>query len=165
MGNGNWFASTPHHVGLVVGDLTAAMNAYIEDFGYTFFQFEVNERNAALSGSSASFSLRFGIGQFGLNLIELIQPLSGTTIYSQHLTQRGPGLHHLAFSVSDLNAARQQLAARGYPCLQDGAIRGFVNFSYFEAQGMACIVEPLQLSADLLAFLAQSAETYLPKPR
>jgi hypothetical protein len=42
------------------------------------------------------------MGQLGVNLIELIQPVSGTTPYSQHLAQKGPGLHHLGFSATDL---------------------------------------------------------------
>ena len=159
------FLSTPHHAGLVVTDLDAAMNGYSRNFGYTFFEFEVTQDNATLSGSSATFTLRLGIGQLGLNLIELIQPVSGTTIYSRYLAQRGPGLHHLAFSVTDLVGARKRLASDGCPCLQDGTIRGLVDFSYYDVQAMACIVEPLQLSCNLLAFLVQNARAYAPKTK
>ena len=154
----------PHHVGIIVSDLETAMDAYIANFGYSFFQFKVNQGNASLGGSSSAFSLRFGFGQLGLNLIELIQPVSGTTLYSQHLAQRGPGLHHVAFSTLDLAAAREQLAARGYPSVQDGTIRGLVSFSYYDAKELACIVEPLQLSCDLVAFLLQNAQPYPHKP-
>jgi len=154
---------TPHHVGIVVSDLETSMNAYIENFGYSFFQFEVNEGNASLSQSSPSFSLRFGLGQLGLNYVELIQPVSGTTLYSQHLVQRGPGLHHLAFAATDLAAARKQFAARGFTCLQDGSIHGLVDFSYYDAKELGCIVEPLQLSGDLVEFLLQNAQPYAGK--
>lgn len=151
---------TPHHTGIVVSDLETTMNAYIENFGYSFYQFEVNEANASLSGSSPSFLLRFGMGQLGLNLIELIQPVSGTTLYSQHLAQKGPGLHHLGFSALDVAAARKQLAARGCNCLQNGRINGLVDFSYYESAELACIVEPLQLSCDLAGFLLKNALPY-----
>ena len=151
---------TPHHVGIVVSDLDRAMNAYIANFGYTFFQFEVNEGNASLGKSSPSFKLRFGLGQFGVNLIELIQPVSGTTLYAQHLAQRGPGLHHVGFSTTDLAAARKQFEACGYNCLQNGRINGLVDFSYYDARELACIVEPLQLSCDLVTFLLQNAQPY-----
>ena len=165
MGNGGLILSTPHHVGLVVSDLDAAMNGYSENFGYGFFQFEVNQGNATLSESSLTFSLRFGIGQLGPNLMELIQPVSGTTIYSRFLAERGPGLHHLAFSVTDLAGARKQLDAYGYRCVQNGTIRGLVDFSYYTAQGVACIVELLQLSCNLLGFLVQNARAYISKPK
>ena len=164
MDNGGLMIATPHHVGLVVSDLDAAMQSYSERFGYNFFEFEVTQQNATLSGSSGSFSLRIGIGQAAVNLIELIQPVSGTTLYSRYLAERGSGLHHLAFSVTDLATARKRLADCGYPCLQDGSIHGLVDFSYYEAPEMACIVEPLVLSYDLLGFLAQNARAYVSKP-
>jgi len=154
---------TPHHVGIIVSDLETAMDAYIANFGYTFFQFEVNEGNASLSGSSPTFSLRFDFGQLGLNLVELIQPVAGTTLYSQHLAQKGPGLHHLAFSATDLAAAGKQFAASGYTCLQNGKINGFVDFSHYQAKELTCIVEPLQLSCDLVAYLLKNAKPYAHK--
>ena len=91
MGNSQSFLATPHHAGLIVCDLEAAMQAYVQDFGYNFFQFEVNQNNSSFTGSSPTFSLRLGIGQLGLNFIELIQPVSGTTLYSRHLEEKGPG--------------------------------------------------------------------------
>lgn len=154
---------TPHHVGIVVSDLGAAMDAYIGNFRYTFFEFEAHEGNASLSGCGGGFRLRFGIGQLGGNLIELIQPVSGTTLYSEHLAQKGPGLHHLGFSVTDLPAARKQLEKCGYACIQNGNIHGLVNFSYYDARELACVVEPLQLSCDLAAFLLQNARPYAGK--
>ena len=123
---------TPHHVGIVVSDLEAAMNGYIKDLGYRFFQFEVNEGNASLSESSTTFSLRFGMGQLGLSFVELIQPISGTTLYSTYLAENGPGLHHLGYSALDIDAARKQFAASGYNCLQTGKINGLVEFSYYQ---------------------------------
>jgi methylmalonyl-CoA/ethylmalonyl-CoA epimerase len=154
------FAFTPHHVGIVVTDLEAAMKAYSASLGYNFFQFEVNEENATLSGSSATFSLRFGLGQLGLSFVELIQPLAGTTLYSQHLTEKGPGIHHVAYSTADLASARNEFAGRGYPCLQNGSIRGLVDFSYYEAKELGCVVEPLQLSANFFAFLLHNSAPY-----
>ena len=163
MNNSELLIITPHHTGIIVADLETAMDAYIENFGYGFFLFEVNERNATLSESSASFSVRIGMGQLGLNLIELIQPVTGTTLYSQHLAQEGPGLHHLGFSASDVGVARQQLEARGYSCLQNGKINGLVDFSYYQSAELACIVEPLHLSCDLAGFLLKNAQLYTRK--
>jgi hypothetical protein len=153
---------TPHHAGAIVNDLEAAMDDYIANFGYTFFQFEVNQKNARLSTGSSIFELRLAIGQLGLNLLELIQPVSGETLYSRHLAEEGPGLHHLAFSVTELAAARGQLDARGYECLQNGNIQGLVEFSYYDSQKLGCIVEPLQLACDLMGFLLKHAKPYHP---
>ena len=165
MANGGLVLFTPHHAGVVVSDLDAAMDAYIENFGYTFFQFEVDEGNARLSAGSPSFKLQFGIGQPGLNFVELIQPIAGATLYSEYLAQNGPGLHHLGFSTMDLAGARDQFAAGGYSRLQDGNIRGLVEFSYYDAKDLGCIVEPLQFSCDLAGFLLQNARPYAHKSR
>jgi len=154
---------TPHHVGIIVADLESAMNADIANFGYTFHQFEVNESNASLGGSGSTFSLRFGFGQLGLSVVKLIQPVSGTTLYSRRLTQVGPGFHHLGFSVADLAAARRQLEMCGDGCLQNGSIHGLVDFNYYDATDLGCIVEPLQPSSDLISFLIQNAQPYAGK--
>lgn len=163
MSNRGPLSSTFHHVGMVVSDLEASMDTYIQNFGCSFFEFEVNQGNATLSKSSATFSLRLGIGEIGANLMELIQPVSGITTYSQHLQQYGPGLHHLGFAVTELNAARKQLADTGCTCIQDGSIRGLVDFSYYQGNQLAGIVEPLQFSFNLLGFLVQNARPYTPK--
>ena len=151
---------TLHHAGIVVSDLDDAMKSFIENLGYRFFQFEVNEGNASLSESSATFSLSFGIGQLGLSFVELIQPVSGATLYSRYLDENGPGLHHLGYSALDLGAARKQFASSGYNCLQNGKINGLVEFSYYQAPDLACIVEPLQFSCDFATFLLQNAKPY-----
>jgi len=160
MSDGQFGLLTPHHVGIVVSNLGAAMDAYIANFRYTFFQFEVNERNAQFTGASAAFTLRFGIGQLGASVVELIEPVSGTTLYSQHLAKKGPGLHHLAFSALDLDAARAAMAAKGYNCLQNGNIQDLVDFSYYEASELGCIVEPLSLRCDHPMFLLRNARPY-----
>jgi methylmalonyl-CoA/ethylmalonyl-CoA epimerase len=158
--NGPSCSFTPHHAGIIVNDLEAAMDGYIANLGYSFFHFEVNAGNASLSVGSASFTLRLAIGQLGLNLVELIQPVSGDTLYSRRLDEEGPGLHHLAFAVDELTKARSQLEASGYICLQNGSIQGLVECSYYDAKELGCVVEPLQLSCDLTGFLLKNAKPY-----
>jgi len=160
MGSASLLGFIPHHAGIIVSDLDTAMKAFIRDLGYRFYQLEVNEKNSTLSGSSASFALRFGIGQLGLNTIELIQPVAGATLYSQHLAQAGPGLHHLAYSTTDLGAARKQFDARGYACIESGSIRGLVDFTCYNVKEIGCVVEPLQFSCDLFTFLLQNAQPF-----
>ncbi len=153
----------PHHAGVIVNDLDSAMDDFITNFGDTFFQFEVNQESARLSTGSSGFLLRLAIGQLGLNLVELIQPVSGDTLYSRRLAEQGPGLHHLAFSVTDLARARNQFDTRGPKCLHNGSIQGLVEFSYYDPLDSGCPVEPLQLSCDLMGFLLKNAEPYYGK--
>ena len=87
-------AGLPHsrvdQIGVLVPDLKTAMDAYVATLGAKFRVFEANERNSTFSGSSQEFRLRFAVALVGMLSIELIQPVSGITLHSEHLASRGP---------------------------------------------------------------------------
>jgi glyoxalase/bleomycin resistance protein/dioxygenase superfamily protein len=152
----------PHldQLGIVVPNLNVAMDGYIATLGVAFQVFEVDETNSSFSGSSPNFQLRFAVALIGLSSIELIQPVSGSNIYSGRLKNRGPGIHHIGVYVPDLEAAGQGLNQRGYQPLMQGQIQGLGRFAYFEAPDMHLIVELLQLSVELPLFLAEYGAWY-----
>src|SRR5260370_3349675 len=152
--------ATSTRIGIVVPDLNAAMDGYIATLGVAFQVFDVDQTTSSFSGSSADFQLRFAVALIGLSSIELIQPVSGLTIYSQQLKNRGPGIHHIAVYVPDLEASEQGLRQRGYRALMQGQIQGLGRLAYFEAPDMHLIIELLQLSLDLPLFLAEHAAWY-----
>lgn len=154
---------TPHHLGIVVSNLEKAMDGYQATLGLSFSVFEATEANSSFSGSGEQFCLRFGIGLLGSTMIEIIEPAAGTTYYSAYLAQHGPGLHHLAFSVLDIHAARSKLDARGCRSLMSGNIQGLCEVSYYDAPDLACVIEPIQFSMELPAFLLKNAAPYLGK--
>jgi methylmalonyl-CoA/ethylmalonyl-CoA epimerase len=49
----------------------------------------------------------------GTTAIELIEPVSGTSPVARFLDRRGPGLHHIALRVADLDATLDRLADQG----------------------------------------------------
>ncbi|HEY0809800.1 MAG TPA: methylmalonyl-CoA epimerase [Longimicrobiales bacterium] len=49
----------------------------------------------------------------GEGRIELLQPTSADSTVQKFLDKRGPGLHHIAYRVSDIEAALERLAAQG----------------------------------------------------
>ena len=49
----------------------------------------------------------------GEGRLELLEPLAADTAVGRFLARRGPGLHHLAYRVDDLEAALAALTARG----------------------------------------------------
>ena len=133
------------------------MAAYHASLGVQFRVFEVTEANSAFSGSSPMFRTRIAVALAGLTSIEIIQPVAGTTIHSEHLRTRGPGLHHLGAYVENLADAVASLSGRGYRKLMEGRIDHLGEFAYFEADDMHCILEPLQLSVEWPLFLARNA--------
>src|SRR5262245_23149644 len=95
-------------LGIIVPTLEDAMNGYADMLGVVFSVFEVNETNSRFSGSSPAFRTRFAIAQAGLLSVELIEPVAGTTIHSEHLKNSGPGVHHLGFYVRSLSRSMGQ---------------------------------------------------------
>ena len=61
----------------------------------------------------------------GESRLELIEPTRDDTPIAGFLAKRGPGIHHVCFRVTDIDAAGQRLAEEGYRPLtdepQDGA--------------------------------------------
>lgn len=49
----------------------------------------------------------------GEGRLELLEPLSSDSPVARFLERRGPGLHHLAYRVADLDAALERLSAAG----------------------------------------------------
>ena len=50
----------------------------------------------------------------GENHVELLAPLGPDTPVGKFLAKRGPGLHHVAYQVSDIDAALRELAEEGF---------------------------------------------------
>jgi methylmalonyl-CoA/ethylmalonyl-CoA epimerase len=95
------------HVGVVVRDLQKAMERYWNIFGigpwdiYTFGPPVVT--NTTLRGRPVTFSIKLALTQVGNVQWELIQPLTGPSVYQEFLEQHGEGLHHVACDVGDFD--------------------------------------------------------------
>ena len=67
---------------------------------------------------------------------ELIQPVSGPSIYEEFLNENGEGLHHVLVEHqgTEFESAIAAFSARGYPPLMEGRF-GEVRFAYMDTQG------------------------------
>ena len=92
-----------HHVAFAVSDLDEAVQTYQRLFGA---RVELRDRMEA-EGVEAVY-LRIGDGR-----IELVAPLADDTPVGRFLASRGPGMHHVAFEVSDVGKAIEDLTAAG----------------------------------------------------
>jgi methylmalonyl-CoA/ethylmalonyl-CoA epimerase len=91
------------HVGLAVRDLDAAIAQYRANFGIEEWErIELPERHMVV-----------GVARFGETFIELIAPTSDEAAFAKFLSERGPGLHHIAYRVADIAAALAELKTRG----------------------------------------------------
>ena len=55
----------------------------------------------------------------GENHVELLAPLDSDTPVGRFLQKRGPGLHHVAYQVSDIDATLAKLKQAGLPLIDE----------------------------------------------
>lgn len=93
-----------HHVGVAVRDLEAAVELYVDLFGF-------RRRTAAMSVPSQHVQVAFVEAGGGV-LIELIAGLDEQAPVRGVLERSGAGPYHLCYEVDDLDAAVRRLRER-----------------------------------------------------
>jgi methylmalonyl-CoA/ethylmalonyl-CoA epimerase len=91
------------HIGVAVEDLDAAVALYGESF-----EMELAHRETVESQGVEAVLLDVGDGH-----VELLAPLGPETAVGKYLAKNGPGLHHVAYAVEDIDAALERIAAGG----------------------------------------------------
>jgi methylmalonyl-CoA epimerase len=126
------------HIGVAVDDLAAALALYGGSFGLP----DVHRETVAEQGVEAVL-LDVGDGH-----VELLAALGPDTPVGRFLDRRGPGLHHVAYRVEDIDAALQDARDAGLRLLDEQprtGIRGTrVAFLHPSATGgvLTEIVQP-----------------------
>jgi hypothetical protein len=102
----------------------------------------------------ADFTCDISLSYAGDVQLELIQPVTGESIYTEFLSRTGGGLHHLCFEVNDLEESLRTAAAQGIPCIQRGDMaHGAIRFGYLDGAGHGVpYVELAQLDDTMRAF-------------
>jgi len=98
-----------HHVGVAVDDLDAAIELYRAAFGA-----EVTHRASSEKDGLAAAFIRAGESE-----IELLQALREDTPVGKFVARRGPGLHHIAVSVPDIDRAIVEARAQGLDMIDE----------------------------------------------
>jgi methylmalonyl-CoA epimerase len=103
-----------HHVGVAVEDLDAAVASYERLFGGRLEQRERVEEQGVEAAS-----LRLGDSR-----VELLAALAEDTPVGRFLAKRGPGMHHVAYEVDDVETALADLAGQGVELIDAAPRRG-----------------------------------------
>lgn len=127
-------ASKVFQIGYVVPDLTAAIDFFKAKFGVPKF---LEIRNVGLSdqmfrGKPADLRHSIAFGYLGDMQVELIEPVSGTSTYSEFLERNpGGGAQHIGIMVDDFDAACADMKRKGYEIVQSGR-NGKTRLAYFD---------------------------------
>lgn len=127
------------HVGVCVRDIDAGMSAWSELLGVP----AVDREDVSAQKTAAAFLRPQAEGAS----LELICPLPGNAGLEKFLDRRGETLHHVAFAVTDIEAALARLTAANVPLIDQvprpGAGGHLVAFLHPKALG-GTLVELVQ---------------------
>jgi methylmalonyl-CoA/ethylmalonyl-CoA epimerase len=91
------------HIGVAVEEIEPALELYRDSFQLTVAHREVVEEQGVEA-------VLLDVGE---NHVELLAPLGPDTPVGKFLAKQGPGLHHVAYQVSDIEATLQTLRDAG----------------------------------------------------
>lgn len=110
----------------VVRDIDRAMKHYWEVFGigpwevYTFAPPAV--RDSMVRGKPSNHTYLLAVTWRGDLQLELMQPLTGRSLYDEHLETKGEGIHHVKLYYPNCAEALARFAAEGIAVIQSGKI-------------------------------------------
>jgi methylmalonyl-CoA/ethylmalonyl-CoA epimerase len=122
-------------IAFVVKDLDATVEAYWTHFGigpwhfYTYGAPLVKQMTR--HGVPSDYKMRVALSYFGPMRIELIEQVSGDTVYSDFIAEHGYGIQHLGVLVEDMNAAIAEAKDAGFEMTMDGAGFGLDNDGHY----------------------------------
>jgi methylmalonyl-CoA epimerase len=112
------------HIGIVVEDLTAALQVYEAALGLRLADVvDVPDQQ-----------VRVAFMPVGESNIELVQPTSGDTGIARFLAKRGEGIHHICIQVEAIEEALERLRNHDVPLIDEEPRRG--------AHGRVAFVHP-----------------------
>ncbi len=126
------------HIGVAVAELDPALQLYRDNFQLSLAHREVVEEQG----------VEAVLLDLGENHVELLAPLSADTPVGKFLAKNGPGLHHVAYQVDDIDSTLGALKQAGLALIDQQprtGIRGSrVAFMHPRATGgvLTEIVEP-----------------------
>ncbi len=92
-----------NHIGIAVSSLNETLPFYRDNLGMAFKGIE----------EVAEQKVRVAMLAIGESKIELLEPTSEDSPVAKFIEKNGPGIHHLAYEVADIEAAIARLLADG----------------------------------------------------
>jgi methylmalonyl-CoA/ethylmalonyl-CoA epimerase len=129
------------HVGVAVEDLDASIALYEKTYNMKLVHREVVEEQGVEA-------VLLDVGE---NHVELLAPLGADTPVGKFLAKKGPGIHHVAYQVQDIDSALSALKADGLRLIDEtpriGIRSSRVAFLHPAASGgvLTEIVQPAEV--------------------
>ena len=109
-------STTIHHTCFVVNDIEKAAKEMASSLAIKPWHiWTIEPTDCKVHGKDVLFTFRVAIAQVGDSNFELLEPVSGESVYVEHLKSKGEGFHHacLAYpSLESMRAAKDELLAQ-----------------------------------------------------
>jgi len=115
-------------VAIVVEDIEAAAAAWAAVLGVPMPQWQITgpleETHATYYGEPTAARAKLAFFDLGQLRLELIEPDEEPSTWREFLDTYGPGIHHVAFNVADMQETVARLEEVGVPLVQQGDFPG-----------------------------------------
>jgi methylmalonyl-CoA epimerase len=105
------------HLGIATKSLDEALSFWVDSLGLENVHSETVEDQ----------KVRVAMLPVGESRIELLEPTSDDSPISKFLEKRGPGIHHIAIEVDDIEASLKQLKDKGARLIDESPRIGAEN--------------------------------------
>ncbi|MDV3277038.1 MAG: methylmalonyl-CoA epimerase [Nitrososphaerales archaeon] len=120
------------HIGIAVKSLETTLAVYKK-------MMPVEEKRTEVE----SQKVRLALVPVGEIYLELLEPLNEESTIAKFISERGEGLHHIAFEVEDIEASMAEFKAKGFHFLYEkpaaGKFGSKVNFMHPKDTGRVLI--------------------------
>ena len=106
-----------NHIGIAVKSLDETLSFYRDNLGMSFAGIE----------EVAEQKVRVAMLQVGESKIELLEPTSDDSPVAKFMEKNGPGVHHVAYEVADIEASIAKLLADGARMIDEKPRNGAHN--------------------------------------
>lgn len=141
-----------HHVAVAVRDMKDSIRFY-EAMGIGPFPPLIGPEGAELTGKTVrgeptdyQIDLRHAESGIGDLKFELIEPLEGETPVKEFLEQKGEGIHHIGFTVDDIDKETELMEEKGFTAFQTG-VSPNARWAYYDTDKVGgVIIELIQMT-------------------
>jgi methylmalonyl-CoA/ethylmalonyl-CoA epimerase len=140
LGDGTVPLTNLSHLGIAVKDAeaTAKLLSSVWAIGDPDVFDYVPDPSEMIAGEP--FGVRLVFIKFGAIPIELLQPLDDKSIWAKFIRDKGEGIHHAAFGVSNYDEMVSTLSGQGHPLLVAASFEG-CRWCYFDMNPGGIVVE------------------------
>ncbi len=121
------------HLGIAVKNLDEALKLYTEVLGLKVIAYETLDEQ----------KVKTAIIQLGDSKIELLESTTPDGTIAAYIEKRGEGLHHLALTVGNIEAALQEVKAKNIPLIDEKPRKGVQNtrIGFLHPKGSKILLE------------------------